>query len=223
MAEIEGILGRKLGMTQLFDADGTARAVTAIEVLPSVVVQVKTEEKDGYNAVQLGYGHRKRLNRPLRGHMKGLGQFRYLREFRVPDPAKWQVGQKVGPEIFQPGDLVDISGHSKGKGFAGVMKRHGFAGGPKSHGQSDRWRAPGSIGAGTDPGRVIKGLRMAGHMGARPVTVKNLLVVHSDPARGLLLVQGAVPGHKGSLLRIEFASSASDLKKRRAKGRVAAS
>jgi large subunit ribosomal protein L3 len=131
------------------------------------------------------------------------------------------VGQKVGCELFQPGDLVDITGISKGKGFAGVVKRHGFAGGPKSHGQSDRWRAPGSIGAGTDPGRVIKGLRMAGHMGARQVTVKNLLVVHVDPAKGIMMVQGAVPGHKGSLLKIKFAKSADDLKRRRAKARVA--
>jgi large subunit ribosomal protein L3 len=219
--KVEGILGRKLGMTQLFASDGMARPVTVLEVLPSTVVQVKTVEKDGYAAIQLGYGWRKRLNKPLKGHVKGLGSFRYLREFRVDDPKEWQVGQKVGCELFQPGDLVDITGISKGKGFAGVVKRHGFAGGPKSHGQSDRWRAPGSIGAGTDPGRVIKGLRMAGHMGARQVTVKNLLVVHVDPAKGIMMVQGAVPGHKGSLLKIKFAKSADDLKRRRAKARVA--
>jgi large subunit ribosomal protein L3 len=220
--KIEGVLGRKLGMTQLYDSDGTARPVTVLEVLPSVVVQVKTREKDGYDAVQLGYGQRKRLNKPLQGHMKGLGSFRYLREFRVEDPSQWQVGQKVGCELFQPGDLVDVTGPSKGRGFAGVVKRHGFGGGPKTHGQSDRWRAPGSIGAGTDPGRVIPGLRMAGHMGAQQVTVQNLLVVHSDPARGVLLVQGSVPGHKGTLLKIRFARKASDLKRRRAKARVAA-
>ncbi len=221
--KIGGILGRKLGMTQIFGADGTALPVTVLEALPSTVVQVKSQEKDGYNAVQLGYGFRRRLNKPLQGHMKGLGQFRYLREFPVEDPGQWQVGQKVGCEIFQPGDLVDVVGISKGKGFAGVVKRHGFAGGPKSHGQSDRWRAPGSIGAGTDPGRVIKGLRMAGHMGACQVTAKNLLVVHVDPAKGIMMVKGAVPGHKGSLLKIQFANAADDLKKRRAKASVAGS
>ena len=202
---IEGILGRKLGMSQVFEKDGTAVPVTIIETAKSTVVQVKTRELDGYEAVQLGFGQRKRLNSPQKGHMKGLGQFRYLREFRVDDIQNWEVGQKVGCEVFQAGDLVDVSGSSKGHGFAGVMKRHGFHGGPKTHGQSDRARAPGSIGAGTDPGRVIKGIKMAGHMGTTRVTVKDLRVVQSDPARGILMVKGAVPGNEGSLLRIRRA------------------
>ena len=199
---IEGILGRKLGMTQVFEADGTAVPVTVIETPPSVVVQVKTKDSDGYDAVQLGFGSRKRINEPQKGHMKKLGQFRYLRELAVDDIGGWQVGQKVGCEIFEPGDLVDVSGASKGHGFTGVMKRHGFHGGPKTHGQSDRARAPGSIGAGTSPGKVIKGLKMAGHMGTNQATVKNLKVVRSDPAKGILMVRGAVPGNEGILLKV---------------------
>jgi large subunit ribosomal protein L3 len=199
---IEGILGRKLGITQVFREDGTAVPVTVIEAGPCTVVQVKTEESDGYSAVQLGFGTRKRINSPQKGHMKGLGQFRYLREFRVGDIGEWEVGKKVGCELFQQGDLVDVSGASKGHGFAGVMKRHGFHGGQRTHGQSDRARAPGSIGAGTDPGRVIKGLKMAGHMGTGQATVKNLRVLQSDPARNVLMVEGSVPGNKDVLLRV---------------------
>ncbi|HEU4758965.1 MAG TPA: 50S ribosomal protein L3 [Dehalococcoidia bacterium] len=202
---IEGIMGRKLGMTQVFEKDGTAVPVTVIETGNSTVVQVKTQETDGYEAVQLGFGQRKRVNSPQKGHMKGLGQFRYLREFRVDDVGSWEAGRKVGCEIFQPGDLVDVSGASKGRGFAGVMKRHGFHGGPKTHGQSDRARSPGSIGAGTDPGRVLKGRKMAGHMGTTQVTVKNLRVVQSDPARGILMVRGAVPGNEGDLVKVQRA------------------
>ena len=199
---IEGILGRKLGMTQVFREDGTAVPVTVIEAGPCTVVQVKTEEGDGYSTVQLGFGTRKRVNSPQKGHMKGLGQFRYLREFRVDDISEWEVGKKVGCDIFQEGDLVDISGASKGRGFAGVMKRHGFRGGKRTHGQSDRERAPGSIGAGTDPGRVIKGMKMAGHMGTGQITVKNLEVVQCDPSRNVLMVQGSVPGSGDALLRV---------------------
>ncbi len=133
--------------------------------------------------------------------MKGHGQFRYLREMPVENIGDWEVGTKVGCEIFEPGDLVDVSGPSKGRGFAGVMKRHGFHGGPKTHGQSDRARAPGSIGSGTTPGRVWKGMRMAGHMGTGQATVKNLKVVRSDADRGVLLVRGAVPGNEGALVK----------------------
>jgi len=201
---IQGILGRKVGMTQIFEKDGTAVPVTVIEAGPCTVLQVKTRERDGYEAVQVGFGVRKRVNSPQKGHMKGLGQFRNLREFQVDDIQAWEVGKKVGCEIFQPGDLVDVSGPSKGRGFAGVMKRHGFHGGPKTHGQSDRARAAGSIGAGTDPGRVIKGLKMAGHMGTGQVTVKLLKVIQSDPARGILMVRGAVPGNEGALLRVRL-------------------
>ncbi|MDO8614225.1 MAG: 50S ribosomal protein L3 [Dehalococcoidia bacterium] len=203
---MEGILGRKLGMTQLFEADGTSVPVTVIEMPPSVVLQVKTKDADGYDAVQVGFGARKRVNSPLKGHLKGLGQFQYLRELRVDDIGKWEVGQKVGCEIFAPGDLVDVSGATKGRGFAGVMKRHGFHGGPKTHGQSDRARAAGSIGAGTSPGKVIKGMKMAGHMGTRQATVKNLKVVRSDPAKGVLMVRGAVPGGEGILVKVRRSS-----------------
>lgn len=201
---IKGMIGRKIGMTQIFRDDGEV-AVTAIEVGPCFVTQVKTEANDGYNAVQLGFGETKRLNSPRKGHLKNVGQFRYLREFMVEDVKSAQVGQKVDVGMFKSGDLVDVIGISKGKSFAGVVKRHHFAGGPKTHGQSDRHRAPGSIGATTSPGRVIKGLRMAGHMGHERVTVRNLEVIEADSSRHLLLVKGAVPGANGGLLLIEKA------------------
>ena len=200
---IQGIIGRKLGMTQVFSDDGKAEAVTAIEAGPCIVVQVKTAAKGGYNAAQLGFGEAKRLKSPQRGHLKGLGQFKYLREFRVEDSEAIEVGQKVDVSLFQAGDLVDIAGVSKGKGFAGVVKRHHFAGGPKTHGQSDRHRHGGSIGAGTSPGRVFKGMRMAGHMGNERVTARHLEVFEADPARNLLLVKGTVPGAKNGLLLIK--------------------
>jgi len=202
---IEGLLGRKLGALQIFDRDGTVVPVTVIEAGPCTVLQVKTKDRDGYEAVQLGFGVQRRVNEPMKGHFKGLGSFRYLREFRVGEIGQWQVGQRVGAEIFEPGDLVDVSGVSKGRGFAGVMKRHGFHGGPKTHGQSDRGRSPGSIGASASPGRVIKGMKMAGHMGAVKVTVRNLEVVDSNPAQGVIMVKGSVPGAKDGLLRIRLA------------------
>lgn len=214
---IEGILGRKLGMTQVFDKSGGAHAVTVIEAGPCVVIQVKTHERDGYAAVQLGYGTAKRVNQPMRGHLKKLGDFRYLREFRVDEPGEHKVGEKVGVELFQEGDYVDIAGTSKGRGFAGGVKRYGFHGGPKTHGQSDRHRAPGSIGAGSTPGRVWKGLHMAGHMGAERVSVRRLQVMESDPGRGVLLVKGAVPGARNGLLYIcHSASSIAQVRARRA-------
>jgi large subunit ribosomal protein L3 len=199
---MEAILGRKLGMTQVFSANGEARGVTVVEAGPCVVVQIKTQENDGYDAIQIGFGTRKRVNRPLAGHLKRLGQFRWLREIRVEDPNSFELGQKIGPELFEEGDIVDVVGHSKGKGFAGGVKMHHFAGGPKTHGQSDRHRAPGSIGSGTTPGRVRKGLRMAGHMGDERVTVKNLRVFESNQARGVLLIEGSVPGAINGLVRI---------------------
>ena len=207
MEKIPGILGKKLGMSQVFSEDGQVIPVTAIQAGPCVVTQVKTRENDGYSAVQLGFGEAKRLNKPLRGHLKNLGSFKYLREVRVDDPSDIKLGNVVNVSIFQPGEKVLVTGTSKGKGFAGVVKRYGFAGGPKSHGQSDRHRAPGSIGAGTDPGRVIKGLRMAGHLGSRRVTVRNLEVVKADPEANLLLVKGAIPGARNSLLLIRKAKS----------------
>jgi large subunit ribosomal protein L3 len=199
---ITGLIGRKIGMTQLFGEDGTVIPVTAIEAGPCTVLQLKTEDKEGYDAVQLGFGAAKRLNRPQRGHLKKLGLYRHLREFRVEDTSSIELGQKVDVGIFHPGDVVDIAGTSKGKGFAGVVKRYHFAGGPKTHGQSDRHRAPGSIGGGTDPGRVFKGQHMAGHMGNERVTAKNLKVVRADRDKNLLLIKGAVPGARNGLLII---------------------
>ena len=191
-------------MAQLFQDDGEV-VVTAIEAGPCFITQVKTEAKDGYNAVQLGFGEDKRLNSPKKGHVKEIGQLKHLREFQVEDVKSVQVGQKIDADMFKPGDLINVVGISKGKGFAGVVKRHHFAGGPKTHGQSDRHRAPGSIGATTSPGRVFKGMRMAGHMGDRRVTERNLKVINVDLKRHLLLVRGAVPGARKGLLLIKKA------------------
>lgn len=199
---VKGIIGRKLGMTQIFRDNGKAEAVTAIEAGPCLVMQVKTAVKEGYNAIQLAYGRAKRLKSPQQGHLKVLGQFKHLREFRVADTEAIEVGDKVDVGIFKEGDIVDVTGISKSKGFAGVVKRHGFAGGPKTHGQSDRQRHPGSIGATTSPGRVWKGLRMAGHMGGDRVTVRRLEVCRTDADRNLLLVKGAVPGNRNGILLI---------------------
>jgi large subunit ribosomal protein L3 len=198
----QGIIGKKLGMTQILRDNGKVEAVTAIEAGPCAVVQVKTADKEGYNALQIGFGQAKRLSSPQRGHLKDLGQFRYLREFRTDDIEGVQVGDRIDVSLFQAGDLIDVTGVSKGKGFAGVVKRHGFAGGPKTHGQSDRHRHPGSIGATTSPGRVFKGTRMAGHMGSERVTVRKLEVFQTDQDRNLLLVKGAVPGASNGLLLI---------------------
>jgi large subunit ribosomal protein L3 len=199
---IEGIIGRKLGMTQIFNEDGKVVAVTAIETGPCTVIQVKTRAKEGYCAAQLGFGEAKRLKSHQRGHLRELGQFRYLREFRMDDSEAVDVGQKVDVSLFKVGEMVNVTGTSKGKGFAGVVKRYHFSGGPKTHGQSDRHRAPGSIGAGTSPGRVFKGTRMAGHMGNKRVTLRHLEVFEADPSRNLLLVKGAVPGAKNGLVLI---------------------
>lgn len=201
---VRGIIGRKIGMTQLYGADGRVEVVTAIEAGPCVVTQIKTTAKEGYNAVQLGFEEAKRLNSPEKGHVKPAGSLlKHLQEFEATDLSSLQVGQKVEVDIFNSGELVDITGISKGKGFAGTVKRYHFGGGPKSHGQSDRHRAPGSIGATTSPGRVLKGKRMAGHMGNKRVTVRKLKVIQVDPARNLLLVRGAVPGARKGLLTIK--------------------
>jgi large subunit ribosomal protein L3 len=199
----EGIIGKKLGMSQAFDDHGTLSAVTAIEAGPCTVTRVKTSEKDGYKAVQLGFGQAKRLNSSQSGHLKELGHFKHLREFRLEDTKDIEEGQKIDVSLFKSGDLVDITGLSKGKGFAGVVKKYGFAGGPKTHGQSDRHRARGSVGASASPGRVFKGLRMSGHMGDQRVTMRNLEVFQADPERNLLLIKGAVPGGKNGLLLIK--------------------
>jgi len=198
-----GIIGRKIGMTQLFPDNGKAIAVTVVEAGPSVVTQVKSQVKDSYNAIQLGFGEVKHLTSPQKGHLQGLDKVRYLREFKTKDVSSVKRGEKVDVSFLKPGDLVNVSGSSKGKGFAGVVKRHHFAGGPKTHGQTDRHRAPGSIGATTFPGRVLKGKRMAGHMGDRKVTARNLEVIQADPSSNLLLLKGAVPGANGGLLTIK--------------------
>ena len=199
---MRGIIGKKIGMTQLFMENGECIPATAIEAGPCVVIQVKTREKDGYDAVQLGFGNSKRLNKAEKGHLKGLGDFRFLHEFRDVSGVA-EVGQRVDVGIVAPGDLLKVSGHSKGMGFAGTVKRYHFRGGPKTHGQSDRHRAPGSVGVGTSPGRVLKGKRMAGHMGDEHVTALNLKVLSVDTERNLLLVRGAVPGANGGLVIVE--------------------
>src|SRR2546421_9283969 len=212
---LEGLLGRKLGMTQVFDKQGQIHGVTVIEAGPIVVSQLKTAAKDGYEAVQVAYGARKRVNKPARGHLKKLGDFRLLREFRVLGDGEYSVGDKVGVELFDEGDLVDVTGVSRGRGFAGGVKRWNFSGGPKTHGQSDRHRAPGSIGSGTTPGRVYKGQKMAGHMGSVQVTSKNLRVIAKDEAKGLLMIAGAVPGATNATVTVRRAKSHAMKKKTR--------
>lgn len=202
-----GIIGKKIGMTQLFQENGETVAVTAIQAGPAVVTQVKSRDKDGYDAVQIGLIESKvkqsQLRSPEKGHLRDLEHVRYLREFRADDISSIKRGDKVDVGFLKQGDLVNVVGLSKGRGFAGVVKRHHFSGGPKTHGQTDRHRAPGSIGATTFPGRVLKGKRMAGHMGNRRVTARKIKVVQADPERDLLLVKGAVPGSNGGLLLIE--------------------
>jgi large subunit ribosomal protein L3 len=200
---INGIIGKKLGMTQVYGPSGKAEPVTVLEVGPCTVTQVKTAETDGYSAAQLGFGAAKKLPKAEKGHLKELGDFRHLREFRLDDAAGVEVGAKVDASLFADGELIDVTGISKGHGFAGCVKRHGFHGGPKTHGQSDRHRAPGSIGSTTTPGRVYKGTRMAGHMGHEQVTVRCLKVVKADVEKNLLLVRGAVPGSKNGLILIK--------------------
>ena len=199
---MRGIIGKKIGMTQLFLENGNCVATTAIEAGPCVVTQVKTRDRDGYDAVQLGFGNSKRLTKPEKGHLHGLGDFPCLHEFRTAAGAA-EVGDSVDVGIMAPGDVLKVTGRSKGRGFAGTVKRHHFSGGPKTHGQSDRHRAPGSVGAGTSPGRVLKGKRMSGHMGSEQVTVRNLTVVRVDTERNLLFVRGAVPGANGGLLVVQ--------------------
>jgi large subunit ribosomal protein L3 len=203
---IQGLIGKKLGMSQIFDESGLAHPVTVLEVGPCVVTQIKTQERDGYSALQLGFGLDKRLNRPERGHRRESGfMSRTLREVDVDDASQYEVGQVVKADAFAEGDLVDVIGTSKGRGFQGGVKRHGFRGGPRTHGQSDRLRAPGSIGSSATPGRVFKGMRMAGRMGNDRVTVQNLKVLRVDSERNLLLVKGSVPGANDGLVIVQRA------------------
>lgn len=205
---IEGMLGRKLGTLQVFSPDGRLRGATAIEVGPCYVTQVKVPEKDGYLAVQLGFGEKKKLTKPARGHIGsvGGGRLRHLAEFRVDDVSAHSVGEQVtAASLFEEGVRVDVTATSKGRGFQGGVRRHNFRGGPKTHGQSDRHRAPGSIGSGTTPGRVFKGTRMAGHMGNERVTVRNLEVLGRNDDRNVIFVAGSVPGPVGGLVRVRTA------------------
>ena len=207
--EMTGILGKKIGMTQLFDEKGEVVPVTVIEAGPCYVTQVKTIENDGYRAIQLGIEETgpKRLTKGQQGHLKasGLPMLRHLRELRITDEATYQVGQKVTVGIFEAGERVDVIGKSKGRGFAGTIKRHRFHRQPRTHGQSDRERAPGSIGATTGIGRVFKGKRMAGRMGNARVTSQNLIVALVDSERNLVAVRGSVPGPKGGLVVVRAA------------------
>ena len=219
---MKGLLGIKLGMTQVIDDDGVATPVTIIQAGPCYVTQVKTNDNDGYNAIQVGFesvkersltrgqfGHLGQLKtddkHPTRKEANGLSALRHLREFRTDDSAQYEVGQALTVDIFEQGEKVDVTGKSKGKGFAGTVKRHGFAGGPKTHGQSDRHRAPGSIGATSTTARVFKGTRMSGRMGNERKTIQNLRVMRIDAERNLIAIKGAVPGTKGGLVMIRQA------------------
>jgi large subunit ribosomal protein L3 len=204
-----GLIGRKVGMTQVFQDDGTMVAVSVLAIEPNTVTRLRTTERDGYTAVQLGTEPGKKINKPQAGQLKDLPKaardLGTLREFRVENVDSYEVGQTLSvADLFDAGDHVDVSGVSKGKGFAGHIKRHNFRRGPKTHG-SDHHREPGSIGPGTTPGRVYKGVRMAGHMGDELITVKKVRVVRTDPDRNLLLVKGSLPGARGSLILVKKA------------------
>ena len=203
-----GLIGKKVGMMRVFAEDGSVLPVSVIEATPNTVSRVRTQEGDGYSAVQVVAGTAKRQTKPVAGQLKHLGRDQQraavMREFRVDSTDGYEAGSRLDVTLFSPGDLVDVIGISKGHGFTGVVARHGFRRGPKTHG-SDHHRAPGSIGAGTDPGRVWKNTRMAGHMGAERVTVKKLRVVRVDAERNLLLVKGAVPGARNGLLLVQKA------------------
>jgi large subunit ribosomal protein L3 len=203
-----GLIGRKLGMMRIFGDDGSVVPVSVIEATPNTVTRLRDVERDGYAAVQLGAGTTRRSTRPVAGQFKHLDtehqHLRHVREVRVDAADEYEVGQQLGVDVFSPGELVDVTGVSKGHGFTGVIARHNFQRGPKTHG-SDHHRAPGSIGAGTYPGRVWKGTRMPGHMGNERVTVKKLTIVKVDAERNLLLVKGAVPGARNGLLIVQKA------------------
>jgi large subunit ribosomal protein L3 len=200
-----GILGTKLGMTQIFDEEGASIPVTVIQAGPCTVTQIKTQATDGYSAIQVGYGEirEKLVNRPKLGHLakSGASPLRHLKEYRLNTESELELGQKITVEMFEAGQLVSVTGKSIGRGFAGYQKRHGFARGPMSHGSKNH-RLPGSTGAGTTPGRIYPGKRMAGQMGNRKVTIRKLKVVQIDPEKDLIVVKGAVPGKPGALLNI---------------------
>lgn len=212
----DGLLGRKRGMTQVFDEKGQVVPVTVLEVGPCFVTQIKSLERDGYTAIQMGFEETRRVNKPIRGHLKQLPPVRHMREVRTGNIGDYQVGQKLEVGMFGAGELVDVSGVSKGKGTAGVVKRHHFRGGPVTHGQSDRLRRPGASGATTTPGRVLKGTRRAGQMGNVRVTGHNLEVIQVDPERNLLAVKGTVPGAKNGLVFVKKARKVKKIPKTQA-------
>jgi len=205
MATKEALLGRKIGMSRIFDEHGQVVPITVIEAGPCYVTQIKTTDKDGYNAIQMGFGAAKRVNKPTRGHLAHVSPVRHLHELRTDEVSRYQLGQTLNVSVFKVGDLVDVMGVSKGRGFAGVMRRYGFAGGPATRGQSDRQRHPGAIATSNTPGWVEKGRRMGGHMGSARATVMNLKVVMIDPERNLLVVEGGVPGAAQGVLFIRKA------------------
>ncbi|CAN5678219.1 50S ribosomal protein L3 [soil metagenome] len=199
-----GVIGRNVGMTQVFMEDGTLVPVSVVAVEPNTVTDLRTIERDGYSAVQLGAGTGRRLTKPRQGQLKDLPQVADTREFRVDDLSDYEVGQTLDVSLFEAGEIVDVTGISKGKGFSGTIKRHNFRRGPETHG-SDSHRQPGSIGAGTYPGKVFKGTSMAGRMGNDRTTVKKLTIVRTDVERNLLLVKGALPGARNALLMVRKA------------------
>jgi large subunit ribosomal protein L3 len=207
MAETKGILGRKIGMTQIFDEAGRAIPVTVVAAGPCRVAQVKTPERDGYSAIQLAFGAAKRTNKPLGGHLSkaGVESAQHIVELRLDDASSFSPGDEIKADVFEDGEIVDVVGVTKGKGFAGGMKRHNFKGLGASHGVEKVHRSPGSIGACATPARVFKGTRMAGQLGHRRVTTLNLQIIKADPEKNILLIKGAVPGPKDGLLMVRSA------------------
>jgi len=202
----KGLIGKKLGMTGLFTAEGQHTPVTVLKVGPCVVTQIKTVENDGYNALQLGFGEKKasRINKPIQGHLKksGPGRYAYLREVSVDDPAEYSLGQTISLDVFEVGERVNVTGTTKGRGFAGVIKRHGFHGGSQSHGSRSQ-RIPGSIGCSATPAKVIKGKKMPGHYGNERHTVRNVEIIDIRPEQNIILIKGAVPGSAHGLVVIK--------------------
>ena len=207
MAEVKGILGRKIGMTQIFEEDGRAVPVTVVEAGPCHVAQIKRPDKDGYSAIQMAFGQPRRTNKPKEGHFNkaNVEAARYLVELRLDDTSPYELGAEIKADVFDVGEVVDVIGVTKGKGFAGGMKRHNFSGLSASHGTQRKHRSPGSVGAAATPSRVFKGTRMAGQLGNVRVTTLNLKVIKVDLERNLLLIRGAIPGPKGGLVMVRSA------------------
>lgn len=196
-----GLIGKKKNVTQIFADDGTVIPVTIVEASPCIVTQVREEKKDGYSAIQLGFGKKRKISMPLKGHIKKgkLESVESIFEFRISDPENYKVGQLLNVEIFTEGELIDVSGFSKGKGFQGVVKRHGYSGGPETHGSTSH-RVPGSLGASATPGRVVKGKKLPGRMGGERITVKNLKIVRVEKNNNLVAVKGAIPGSRNGIV-----------------------